>query len=156
MLARRLLSDESVHDADEKVLELAARALQRASGSSAGARPLRGRHVALVCASHQCGPAKLFEAAATELGARVSRVAPIDMRADQGVKETAHLLGKLYDAIECDHLSGAEAARLQHVAGIPVFNGLGRSDHRLQRMARCGSGIEPSFVVQAVLLETIA
>jgi len=91
-----------------------------------GAQPLRGRHVAVAGADHGAASARLFERAATALGARVSHLRPGLLVSGHARDEAAaRLLGTLYDAIDGVGMSAAQALELQRLSGIPVFADLG-------------------------------
>ena len=114
--------------------QLIARALSLQSARARGdALPqlLRGRQLALMSSDAQGPAATLFLQAATELGAHVSIVKPeLDPHSsDADVAATARLLGRLYDAVECQGLPDMLVARLAQAAAIPVFAGLAGSTH---------------------------
>ncbi len=111
----------------ERVLETA-RGLRPRLADMAG-RPLRGKHLGLLCHDPDAPAALLFRAAAHELGARISQVAPLDTDAARTVGATAHLLERLYDAVECQGLSALVVASLRAQAGIPVYAGLATPEH---------------------------
>lgn len=92
---------------------------------------LRGRQLALMSSDAQGPAATLFVQAASELGANVSIVRPeLDRHSsDADVAATARLLGRLYDAVECQGLADALVARLAQAAAIPVFAGLAGPAH---------------------------
>ena len=89
-------------------------------------QPLRGKNIAVMSEAAE-GPAlQGFTAAATALGARVAHIRP------SVSQETAQLLGRLYDAIECEGLPGDALRDIDRSAGRPVFNGLGEPGHPLR------------------------
>lgn len=98
----------------------------------AGATPplLRGKNVALVCGRRAADDERRLELAATRLGARVSQIGPEGpLRAAYGSEETAQLLARLYDAIDCGDLPETATLALQARLPVPVFSGLAREDH---------------------------
>lgn len=108
-----------------------AQALKRASQTDGVPRLLKGKNVALLSDNHSSSAAAAFHRAATELGAQVAHIRASDpVSADQrDPRDTAGLLGQLYDAIECEGLPEQQVYQLDRDAGVPVFNGLGNLDH---------------------------
>ena len=85
--------------------------------------------------------------------------------AQHEVPHAARLLGRLYDAIECDDLPAQLAIDLERDAGVPVFNGLGGPEHASCMLARMMSSADASadevaenrhYVLQAMLVRTLA
>jgi ornithine carbamoyltransferase len=147
----------------DKALVLAnARLLERTTGPLQRQRLLRGKNVALICASPDDPDALLFRRAAAELGAHVSHVRP-DLPAPAGTKvfrHTAEMLGRLYQAVECEGIEADVVADLGRLAGIPVYDGLAGRGHPLAALAGSldgGADDERNrrLIVQAVLLSTI-
>jgi ornithine carbamoyltransferase len=98
----------------------------------AGATPalLRGKNVALVCRRLDADRERRLELAATRLGARVSQISPAGpLRAAYGSEETAQLLTRLYDAIDCADLPESATLALRSRLAVPVYSGLARPDH---------------------------
>ncbi|MBX3604762.1 MAG: hypothetical protein KF788_05810 [Piscinibacter sp.] len=99
---------------------------------TAGDAPLRGRNLALLCDDD--GPddgSAALQHAASALGAQVARLRAGDACARDGRidRPTIRLLGRLYDAIDCNGLPAEQLEAIRQEAGVPVFNGLGRRDH---------------------------
>ena len=90
---------------------------------------LRGRNFGLVSMQHDSDEARLFERAASGLGARVAHIDPsvAGLLGVDDVSRTAAWLGRLYDAIECQGLPADRVAQLRASAGIPVFDHLATS-----------------------------
>ncbi len=165
---QRLLSQDPIPPADARALLDTAQALKRAALAGLDQPLLRGKNIALLCDEGTCAAAEEFRDAATRLGARVSRVQPdpsLLEGADGGASKTARVLGKLYDAVECDELPPKLAARLQHEVGVPVYSGLARNDHPLAKLLdgmRAGvkeaapEAEDRRYLIQAVLLSTIS
>ena len=98
----------------------------RASLEAGLAAPLRGRHVAIAAERHDTPSARLFERAASSLGARVSHIGPDALALDGQRQETAaRILGSLYDAIDFIPLPPERAESLRDAAGVPIFADLG-------------------------------
>jgi ornithine carbamoyltransferase len=114
-------------DAEQAAGALVDRARRlRASLEAGTAAPLRGRHVAIAAERHDTPSARLFERAASSLGARVSHIGPDALALDAQRQETAaRILGSLYDAIDFIPLPPDRAASLRDAAGVPIFADLG-------------------------------
>jgi ornithine carbamoyltransferase len=118
-------------NADTQSVLQQAESLQRAAMSGRRHDSLRGKKLALLCETIGSADAALFQRAAAELGAHVSRVRPNlweQMRVDD-LRDTAQLLGRLYDAVECQGIAGELVERLRRHAGVPVFDGLATPAH---------------------------
>jgi len=156
-LSHRLLHQESLSNGDVQALLGTAESLLRAAQAGIEQRPLKGKNIAVLCRTPDCPCAREFEAAATGLGARVSRIPPdaallLDDHA--ATHDTLKMLSRLYDAIECDELPLEVARRLHRTLGVPVYDGPARNDHPLQRLAV--EGISPGYLLQALLVNTLA
>lgn len=124
---------------------------------------LRGRLVGLMCPSGQSAEALLFRHAATELGATVSYI-PASLKetsSPQDIDATAQLLGRLYDAVECQGMPAAVVRRLAMAAPIPIFQGLATPEHPGAELAKALPGTalpgeKREWVLQAMLLRSIA
>jgi len=136
--------------------------MQRPAAAELARGALRGKNLALVCEHDDSGAALLFQQAATELGARVAHVRPnMDgASSDEEIRYTARLLGRLYDAIECQGLGAQLVDRIRSCAGVPVYQGLALDSHPSARLV---DRLEPSApwaerrrrLIQAVLLDAI-
>lgn len=156
VLPPRLQSSASLTEADLRSLRATAQMLAQANA----VRPLAGKHLAVVWhdepgAAAAPDPASAYEQAAAALGARVSHLR-LDERVLQGDAGTAPLLARLYDAVACESLDAAAAARLQRRLGIPVYGGVTCADHPLAPLWAGASETERACLLQALLLSTIA
>jgi ornithine carbamoyltransferase len=138
-----------------------ARVLQRAAKAGAAQPLLRGKNLGLLCAAGVAGngDAALFRRAATELGAQVAHIRPSlsDRSASPELQSAARMLGRFYDALECQCMSADLVQRLRLHAGVPVFDGLASPNHPIARVAELlddesGVADKRRFVLQAVLL----
>ena len=149
-----------------------ARALQRAALAGGLPASLRGRKLGLLCeagdagdgagAGAGAGDAALFRRAAVELGAHVAHIRPslTELSTLPDVQRTARMLGRLYDAIECQGMASELVHQVGVEAGVPVYDGLASAKHPTARLADLleGDASPPDkrrFVLQAVLLSTI-
>jgi len=139
-----------------------ARLLQRdGPGAESSRLLLRGKNLGLVCESEGDADALLFRSAASALGASVSHIRPdpAGARPPAGTRllDSARVLGRLYDGIECQGLTAALVRQLGREAGVPVFDRLAGARHPTaklaQRLAGAGSPEEKRLLIlQAVLL----
>jgi ornithine carbamoyltransferase len=88
--------------------------------------PLRGRKLCLMAEDPDSPAARLFREVATGLGAHVAHVRPSlsELSTPQELRDTARMLGRLYDAIECQGMPTAVIRQLANEAGVAVFEGL--------------------------------
>ena len=147
---------------DLEILLAQARLLKRAAEAGQATPLLRGRHIGLLCESGQAVDALRFRRAAEDLGAHVAHVRP--NLSEQGeartLLETARLLGRLYDAVECQGLPSGLVRRLGGVAGVPVYDGVACANHPTAKLAGLIGDAKPDednrhWVVQAVLVGSI-
>jgi ornithine carbamoyltransferase len=132
-----LLNHRSLWTLDElsrrEVLALleTARALKHAGRSGTARRLLRGKNIAVLSDAPAEAPVHSFDRAATALGAQVAHIRPQDAGLTIGhdVSATARMLGRLYDAIECEGLDEPVVQALERHAGVPVFSGLALPAH---------------------------
>ena len=158
VLANDLLSPAEV----DLVLENA-RSLQRAAEAGEPGTSLRGRKLGLLSEADSDDAAVLFRRAAAGLGAHVALVRPslTDLSTHEEVRHTALMLGRLYDAVECQGMSAALVRQVGADAGVPVFDGLACPGHPTSALAALLDGETSAldkrcFILQAVLLRTIA
>jgi ornithine carbamoyltransferase len=123
---------------------------------------LRGKNLALICASADDAEALLFQQAALDLGAHLAHIRPdLSEPGDSPVfRHTARMLGRLYQAVECQGVKAPVVAELGREAGIPVYDALASRSHPLAHLARLLEGGEEDernrrLIVQAVLVSTI-
>ena len=140
-----------------------ARSLQRAAEAGDIHLLLRGKNLALMCEADDQKDAELFRSAAVQLGAHVSHIRPSlsSLTTPEAVQNTARMLGRLYDAMECQGMTPALVRQVGRDAGMPVYDGIASRDHPIARLARrlaTSSSLADRrrFVVQAVLLHTMA
>lgn len=139
-----------------------ARVLQRAAEAGELRAVLRGRKLGLVCEAQSNDDAVLFCRAAAALGAHVAHIRPslTELSTPQEVCHTSRMLGRLYDAVECQGMPAALVQQMGADAGVPVFDGVASQTHPTARLADLIAGDASALdkrciVVQAVLLSTI-
>ena len=147
---------------DETVLLDQARTLQRSAVAGRVQPLLRGKNLGLLCADDTQAPALLFRQAASELGAHVAHIGMSlsEHSSTQEVAHTARMLGRLYDAVECQGLPSALVQQMADVAGIAVYDALACNEALIARLAsQLGSEAEIAqnrrVALQALLLYTL-
>ena len=158
---RSLRASDEMSPHDVRVVLASARMLQRASLADAVQPLLRGKNLGLMCEADD-GDAALFRRAAVELGAHVAHVRPSlsELSTPVEVQHTARMLGRLYDAVECQGMAPALVRQMGRDAGVPVYDGIATLQHPMSRLAELlGDDASPAdnrrFVLQAALLSTL-
>jgi len=118
------------------ILDLA-RDLKRAKYAGNEVQHLRGKNIALIFEKASTRTRCAFEVAAYDQGANVTYLDPTGshMGVKESVKDTARVLGRMYDAIEYRGASQHIVEELAQYAGVPVFNGLTDEFHPTQMAA---------------------
>ncbi|MFE2278642.1 ornithine carbamoyltransferase [Streptomyces sp. NPDC059454] len=118
------------------LLELAAE-LKAAKRAGTERRYLRGRNIALIFEKTSTRTRCAFEVAAADQGASTTYLDPSGSQIGhkESVKDTARVLGRMYDGIEYRGDSQAKVEELAAYAGVPVFNGLTDDWHPTQMLA---------------------
>jgi ornithine carbamoyltransferase len=98
---------------------------------------LAGRNIALIFEKDSTRTRCAFEVAAYDQGAHITYLGPSGshMGAKESVKDTARVLGRMYDAIEYRGFGQEVAEELAEYAGVPVYNGLTDDWHPTQILA---------------------
>src|SRR5882757_1390389 len=98
---------------------------------------LVGREIALMFEKDSTRTRCAFEVAAYDQGAHVTYLGPSGshMGHKETVKDTARVLGRMYDAIEYRGYAEEAADELARWSGVPVFNGLTDEWHPTQILA---------------------
>jgi ornithine carbamoyltransferase len=98
---------------------------------------LTGREIALIFEKDSTRTRCAFEVAAYDQGAHVTFIGPSGshMGHKETVKDTARVLGRMYDAIEYRGFAQDTAEALAEWAGVPVYNGLTDEWHPTQILA---------------------
>jgi ornithine carbamoyltransferase len=134
---RHLLTLED-YSADEirYLLDLSAE-LKAAKREGREEQALVGKEIALIFEKDSTRTRCAFEVAAYDQGAHVTFIGPggSHMGHKETVKDTARVLGRMYDAIEYRGRGVAIADELAAWAGVPVYNGLTDEWHPTQMLA---------------------
>jgi ornithine carbamoyltransferase len=118
------------------LLDLAAE-LKVARAEGREQRRLEGRRIALIFEKDSTRTRCAFEVAAYDQGAFVTYLGPSGSHIGhkETVKDTARVLGRMYDAIEYRGFGEAIVEELAAWAGVPVYNGLTDEWHPTQVLA---------------------
>ncbi|MFI9626356.1 ornithine carbamoyltransferase [Streptomyces sp. NPDC052042] len=118
------------------LIDLAAE-LKAAKKSGAEVRRLRGKNIALIFEKTSTRTRCAFEVAAADQGASTTYLDPSgsQMGHKESVKDTARVLGRMFDGIEYRGDSQAAVEELAVHGGVPVFNGLTDDWHPTQMLA---------------------
>ncbi|MFJ8198676.1 ornithine carbamoyltransferase [Streptomyces sp. NPDC096152] len=118
------------------LVELAAE-LKAAKKAGTETAYLRGRNIALIFAKTSTRTRCAFEVAAADQGASTTYLDPSGSQLGhkESVKDTARVLGRMFDAIEYRGDSQAAVEELAAHAGVPVYNGLTDDWHPTQMLA---------------------
>jgi ornithine carbamoyltransferase len=118
------------------LLDLAAE-LKAAKKEGREEQRLVGKEIALIFEKDSTRTRCAFEVAAYDQGAHVTFIGPSGshMGHKETAKDTARVLGRMYDAIEYRGFKQTEAEELAKYAGVPVYNGLTDEWHPTQILA---------------------
>jgi ornithine carbamoyltransferase len=98
---------------------------------------LKGKNIALIFEKDSTRTRCAFEVAAYDQGAHVTYLGPSgsQMGKKESLKDTARVLGRMYDGIEYRGFGQAIVETLAKYAGVPVWNGLTNEFHPTQVLA---------------------
>src|SRR4051794_5497377 len=134
---RSLLSLVNHTERDLHYLLDLSRDLKRAKYSGLARRTLAGKNIALIFEKSSTRTRCAFEVAAFDEGAHVTYIDPNSSQIGhkESMKDTARVLGRMYDAIEYRGAGQEIVEELAAYAGVPVFNGLTDEFHPTQMLA---------------------
>jgi ornithine carbamoyltransferase len=118
------------------LIDLAAE-LKAAKREGREEQKLVGKEIALIFEKDSTRTRCAFEVAAYDQGAHVTFIGPSGshMGHKETVKDTARVLGRMYDAIEYRGFAQDTAEELARWAGVPIYNGLTDEWHPTQILA---------------------
>jgi ornithine carbamoyltransferase len=98
---------------------------------------LRGKNIALIFEKTSTRTRCAFEVAAYDQGAHVTYLGPSGSQIGhkESMKDTARVLGRMYDGIEYRGYGQTIVEELAQYAGVPVWNGLTNEFHPTQVLA---------------------
>lgn len=113
------------------------RDLKRAKYAGTEQQHLKGRNICLIFEKSSTRTMCAFEVAAMDQGAGVTYLGPSGSQIGhkESMKDTARVLGRMYDAIEYRGFAQDVVEELASYAGVPVFNGLTDEFHPTQMLA---------------------
>ncbi len=113
------------------------RDLKRAKYTGTEQQHLKRKNIALIFEKTSTRTRCSFEVAAYDQGANVTYIDPSSSQIGhkESMKDTARVLGRLYDAIEYRGYSQEIVEELAAFADVPVFNGLTDEYHPTQMLA---------------------
>ena len=113
------------------------RDLKRAKYTGTERQHLKGKNIALIFEKTSTRTRCAFEVAAYDQGANVTYIDPNSSQIGhkESMKDTARVLGRMYDAIEYRGFKQTIVEELAKYAGVPVFNGLTDEYHPTQMIA---------------------
>ena len=119
-----------------RLIELAA-ILKKQKKSGTEVHYLRGRNIVLVFAKTSTRTRCAFEVAAADQGASTTYLDPqgSQMGHKESISDTAHVLGRFFDAIEFRGDDQSQVNILAADSGVPVWNGLTAQWHPTQMLA---------------------
>jgi ornithine carbamoyltransferase len=134
---RDLLSLVHHSERDLRYLLDLSRDLKRAKYAGVEQQRLRGKNIALIFEKTSTRTRCAFEVAAYDEGAHVTYIDPTSSQIGhkESMKDTARVLGRMYDAIEYRGSTQENVDTLAAYAGVPVFNGLTDEFHPTQMLA---------------------
>ncbi len=111
--------------------------LKEAKYAGTEQRRLIGKNIALIFEKSSTRTRCAFEVAAHDQGAHVTYLEPTgsQMGHKETVKDTARVLGRMYDGIEYRGFGQEIVEELAKFAGVPVWNGLTNQWHPTQMLA---------------------
>ncbi len=111
--------------------------LKKAKYAGTEQQRLKGKNIALIFEKASTRTRCAFEVAAFDQGAHVTYLGPSGSQIGQKetMKDTARVLGRMYDAIEYRGYGQAIVEELAKYAGVPVWNGLTNEFHPTQILA---------------------
>ena len=125
-----------VHHSERDLIYLLdlARDLKRAKYSGAIRHSLAGKNIALIFEKTSTRTRCAFEVAAYDQGAHVTYLGPSGTQIGhkESMKDTARVLGRMYDGIEYRGFGQELVEILAQYAGVPVWNGLTDQFHPTQ------------------------
>jgi ornithine carbamoyltransferase len=118
------------------LIDLAAK-LKASNKARSETQFLRGRNIALIFEKTSTRTRCAFEVAAFDQGAHVTYLGPDSSQIGQkeSIKDTARVLGRMFDAIEYRGFGQDSVEELGAFAGVPVYNGLSNEFHPTQMLA---------------------
>lgn len=111
--------------------------LKKAKYAGTEQQKLKGKNIALIFEKNSTRTRCAFEVGAYDQGAHVTYLGPsgTQMGKKESAKDTARVLGGMFDGIEYRGFSQRTVETLAEYSGVPVWNGLTDEDHPTQVLA---------------------
>jgi ornithine carbamoyltransferase len=137
LAGRHFLKELDFTDGEFRTLIELAAELKAAKKAGTEPRYLDGKNIALIFEKTSTRTRCAFEVAAADQGASTTYLDPAGSQIGhkESVKDTARVLGRMYDGIQYRGDSQAKVEELAAYAGVPVFNGLTDDWHPTQMLA---------------------
>jgi ornithine carbamoyltransferase len=134
---RSLLTVQDYTQREFQYLLDLARDLKRAKYAGTEVQHLKGKEIALIFEKTSTRTRCAFEVACHDQGAHVTYLDPSGSQIGhkESVKDTARVLGRMFDAIEFRGYSQKAVEDLAKYSGVPVYNGLTDEYHPTQMFA---------------------
>jgi ornithine carbamoyltransferase len=134
---RSLLTLDDLSPDEIRLLLRLAADLKVAKRSRTERQHLLRKNIALIFEKDSTRTRSGFEVAAYDQGAHVTYIGPSGSHIGhkESIKDTARVLGRMYDAIEFRGFAQSDVVQLAAFAGVPVYNGLTESSHPTQILA---------------------
>jgi ornithine carbamoyltransferase len=151
LAGRHFLKELDFTEQEFRGLVRLAAELKAAKKAGTETQHLRGRNIALIFEKTSTRTRCAFEVAAADQGASTTYLDPTASQIGhkESVKDTARVLGRMYDAIEYRGDSQQKVEELAEYAGVPVYNGLTDDWHPTQMLAdvltmteHCAKGLD--------------
>ena len=112
-------------------------ALKQAKYAGTEQQKLKGKNIALIFEKSSTRTRCAFEVAAFDQGAHITYLGPSGTQIGhkESMKDTARVLGRMYDGIEYRGFGQEIVEELAAYAGVPVWNGLTNEFHPTQILA---------------------
>jgi ornithine carbamoyltransferase len=134
---RSLLKETDLNAEEFEYLVGLGRRLRADKRQGVTGRRLAGRNIALIFEKTSTRTRSAFEVAAYDEGGHVTYLGPGESQLGykESVKDTARVLGRMFDGIEYRGFAQASIEVLGQFAGVPVWNGLTDTWHPTQMLA---------------------
>jgi ornithine carbamoyltransferase len=134
---RSLLKETDLSAEEFRYLVEEARRLRADKRQGVTGRRLAGRNIALIFEKTSTRTRSAFEVAAHDEGGHVTYLGPGESQLGhkESVKDTARVLGRMFDGIEYRGFAQGSIEILGKFAGVPVWNGLTDTWHPTQMLA---------------------
>jgi ornithine carbamoyltransferase len=137
LAGRHFLKELDFTEEEFRGLVALAAELKAAKKAGTETQYLRGRNIALIFEKTSTRTRCAFEVAAADQGASTTYLDPSGSQIGhkESIRDTARVLGRMFDAIEYRGDSQAGVEELAAYAGVPVYNGLTDDWHPTQMLA---------------------